>query len=99
MTDVPKRVNVRPVSVPRMLQVLRMIAEGKTNAAIGRELGISEQTVKGRVRTLFDDLGARDRAHAVALGYQRGLLSLGNHAPTCPLRGSLVCRCKSGVDR
>jgi DNA-binding CsgD family transcriptional regulator len=58
----------------REQQVLDLIAEGMTNAAIGHRLGLSEHTVKSRMRTLLRHLAASDRAHAVAIGYQRGLL-------------------------
>ena len=50
----------------RELQVLRGMADGKSNAEIGRELFVSEDTVKTHARRLFRKLGARDRAHAVA---------------------------------
>ncbi len=42
------------------------MADGKSNAEIGRELFVSEDTVKTHARRLFRKLGARDRAHAVA---------------------------------
>jgi DNA-binding CsgD family transcriptional regulator len=58
----------------RELQVLEGMANGKSNAEIGRELHVSEDTVKTHARPLFRKLGARDRAHAVAIGYQQGLL-------------------------
>ncbi len=54
--------------------VLAHIACGHTNADIGRETGLSEDTVKSHTRALYRKLGARDRPHAVALAYQRGLL-------------------------
>lgn len=55
-------------------QVLQRMALGKTNGDIGRELHLSEDTVKTHARRLFRTLGARDRANAVAIGYQRGIL-------------------------
>lgn len=58
----------------RELQVLRGMAEGKSNAEIGRELYVSEDTVKTHARRLFRKLGARDRAHAVAVGFRAGML-------------------------
>ncbi|MGC4854366.1 response regulator transcription factor [Micromonospora sp. DT4] len=59
----------------RELQVLLGMAEGKSNAEIGRELFVSEDTVKTHARRLFRKLGARDRAHAVAAGFRAGLVS------------------------
>jgi DNA-binding NarL/FixJ family response regulator len=59
----------------RELQVLRGMADGKSNAEIGRELFVSEDTVKTHARRLFRKLGARDRAHAVAAGFRLGLVA------------------------
>jgi DNA-binding NarL/FixJ family response regulator len=55
--------------------VLRGMADGKSNAEIGRELFVSEDTVKTHARRLFRKLGARDRAHAVAAGFRAGLVA------------------------
>jgi DNA-binding NarL/FixJ family response regulator len=59
----------------REMQVLVGMAEGKSNAEIGRELFVSEDTVKTHARRLFRKLGARDRAHAVAAGFRAGLVA------------------------
>jgi DNA-binding NarL/FixJ family response regulator len=59
----------------RELQVLRRMADGMSNAEIGRELYVSEDTVKTHARRLFRKLGVRDRAHAVAAGFRAGLVS------------------------
>jgi DNA-binding NarL/FixJ family response regulator len=67
--------NVRPLALTeRELQVLRGMADGKSNAEIGRELFVSEDTVKTHARRLFRKLGARDRAHAVAAAFRAGLV-------------------------
>nr|MDT0661148.1 LuxR C-terminal-related transcriptional regulator [Micromonospora sp. DSM 115978] len=67
---------VRRVSLTeREMQVLVGMAEGKSNAEIGRELFVSEDTVKTHARRLFRKLGARDRAHAVAAGFRAGLVA------------------------
>jgi DNA-binding NarL/FixJ family response regulator len=65
----------RPVLTERELQVLHGMADGKSNAEIGRDLFVSEDTVKSHARRLFRKLGARDRAHAVASGFRSGLVS------------------------
>ncbi len=65
----------RPALTERELQVLRGMADGKSNAEIGRDLFVSEDTVKTHARRLFRKLGARDRAHAVAAGFRTGLVS------------------------
>jgi len=64
----------RTALTERELQVLRGMADGKSNAEIGRELFVSEDTVKTHARRLFRKLGARDRAHAVAAGFRAGLV-------------------------
>jgi DNA-binding NarL/FixJ family response regulator len=65
----------RTTLTERELQVLRGMADGKSNAEIGRELFVSEDTVKTHARRLFRKLGARDRAHAVAAGFRAGLVA------------------------
>jgi DNA-binding NarL/FixJ family response regulator len=65
----------RPALTERELQVLRGMADGKSNAEIGRDLFVSEDTVKTHARRLFRKLNARDRAHAVAAGFRTGLVS------------------------
>ena len=59
----------------RELQVLVGMTEGKSNGEIGRELFLSEDTVKTHARRLFRKLGVNDRAQAVALGFRRGLVT------------------------
>jgi DNA-binding NarL/FixJ family response regulator len=65
----------RPLLTERELQVLRGMADGKSNAEIGRDLYVSEDTVKTHARRLFRKLSARDRAHAVAAGFRAGLVT------------------------
>lgn len=67
--------NHRVVLTERELQVLRGMSEGCSNAEIGRQLFVSEDTVKTHARRLFRKLGARDRAHAVAAAFRAGLVS------------------------
>jgi DNA-binding CsgD family transcriptional regulator len=78
---------VNPHPVPshwpseREHQVLYWMSHGQSNAAIGRKLGVSEDTVKTHARHLFRKLKARDRAHAVRRGFELGLLHVGQPAP------------------
>lgn len=58
----------------REMQVLTLISHGQSNPEIGKHLFLSEDTVKTHCRRIFRKLGVRDRAHAVAIGYERGLL-------------------------
>jgi len=68
----------RPAAVtalsPRELEVLRLVAAGSANREIARRLFISEATVKTHLLHLYDKLGVRERAAAVAVAYQRHLL-------------------------
>jgi DNA-binding NarL/FixJ family response regulator len=74
--DAPRHAEVRHATLTeRELQVLQGMAEGKSNAEIGRDLYVSEDTVKTHARRLFRKLKARDRAHAVAVGFRAGTLS------------------------
>jgi PAS domain S-box-containing protein len=52
---------------PRQCDVLRLIARGAGSGQVARELSISEATVRTHVRNILERLGARNRAHAVAL--------------------------------
>jgi DNA-binding NarL/FixJ family response regulator len=58
----------------REFQVLRGMSEGKSNAAIGRDLYLSEDTVKTHARRVYSKIGAKDRAHAVLLALRHGIL-------------------------
>lgn len=61
---------------PREIQVLQRVAMGKPNKEIASELQISEDTIKGHLKSIMDKLGANNRTHAVTLGVQRGIISL-----------------------
>lgn len=58
----------------RELEVLRLVAAGRSNKQISRELSITERTVKFHVTSILNKLGAANRAQAIALATQRGLL-------------------------
>ncbi|HEU5417681.1 MAG TPA: LuxR C-terminal-related transcriptional regulator [Streptosporangiaceae bacterium] len=69
----------RPAATPgvlteRELQVLRLIAAGRTNHAIGSELGLAEKTVERHVSNVLTKLGVPSRAAATAYGYEHKLL-------------------------
>jgi len=65
---------VREALTERELEVLRLVASGSTNRETARALFISEATVKTHLLHIYEKLEVRDRAAAVAAGYQRGLL-------------------------
>jgi DNA-binding NarL/FixJ family response regulator len=68
----PRRVGA--VLTNREREVLRLVAEGLPTKQIARRLSIAERTVKFHVNSIFVKLGADNRAQAVALAAQRGLL-------------------------
>ena len=59
----------------REVQVLRLVAAGKTNRAIAAELVISEKTVARHLSNIFVKIGARSRTAATAYAFERGLRS------------------------
>ena len=58
---------------PREVEVLRLIAEGLTNAEIAARLVVSAATVKSHVNHIFSKIGVRDRAQAVVYAYTKGI--------------------------
>lgn len=64
------------VITSREVDVLKLVAHGNSNLLIGKTLGISADTVKGYISSILLKLQARDRAHAVMIALQRGVLHL-----------------------
>jgi DNA-binding CsgD family transcriptional regulator len=58
----------------REVEVLRLVAAGKTNRVIARELGVSEKTVARHVHNSFTKIGVPSRAAATAYAYEHGLI-------------------------
>jgi DNA-binding CsgD family transcriptional regulator len=73
--EIPQ-VDSGPRLSPRQQQVLELMAEGLTNNEIGEELGVTERTVKAYAQELYDKLGVRNRAGAVAEAAKLGLLDI-----------------------
>lgn len=63
-----------PALTEREVQVLTGMSRGQSNAEIGKELFLSEDTVKTHARRLFRKVGAADRAQAVAVGFRWGMV-------------------------
>ncbi|MDH6122052.1 DNA-binding NarL/FixJ family response regulator [Kitasatospora sp. GAS204A] len=63
---------------PRELEVLTLLGRGRSNAELARELTLSEATVKTHVARIFAKLALRDRAQAVVLAYETGLIAPGD---------------------
>ena len=71
-TDVPRR---HPSGLTqRELQVLRLVAAGKTNKAVAQELSLSEKTIDRHVSNIFNKLDVPSRAAATAFAYEHKLL-------------------------
>lgn len=58
----------------REVQVVRLVASGRTNRAIAKELGLSEKTVARHVHNSFLKIGVPSRAAATAYAYENGLI-------------------------
>jgi DNA-binding NarL/FixJ family response regulator len=63
---------------PRELEVLRLVARGLSNTQIAQQLVLGDATVKTHVARIFQKLDLHDRAQAVVLAYESGLVSPGD---------------------
>jgi DNA-binding NarL/FixJ family response regulator len=76
----PDETLAHDVLTDRECEVLDLLASGECNRAIARQLGIPLSNVKTHVRTLMDKLKAQNRAQAVGVAAQRGLVGLSSRA-------------------
>lgn len=70
-----QRDNCRPNLTDREIEVLQGMSNGRSNAKIGHDMSISEDTVKTHARRLFRKLNVSDRGHAVAEGFRNDILA------------------------
>ena len=64
-----------PALTPRQLEVLRLLAQGKSVREIGKELYLSEATVRNHVRSLLQALGAHSQLEVLARAREMGILT------------------------
>src|SRR5262249_6109534 len=60
----------------REVEILGLIAEGNSNKQIARKIGVTDETVKTYLKSIFVKLNVTDRTHAVTLAVKRGIIDL-----------------------
>lgn len=101
----PRRRATRSVLSPRQAQIMRFVHMGSTNKMIARTLGISEGTVKIHLASIFQQLGATNRAAAVAIyngwlpPHLEVLLSVRDSAPRPVLGAPCPIPLRGGPER
>jgi DNA-binding NarL/FixJ family response regulator len=78
-SSAPTPSTVLATLTPRETQVLRLVAEGLSNAEIATRLVVTEETVKTHVSRVLSKLGLRDRTQAVVTAYESGLVVPGSY--------------------
>jgi DNA-binding CsgD family transcriptional regulator len=85
----PPRAQAGTVTLTRRVaETLRLIAAGHSTTAAAQALWVTTETVHAHLRTAFAQLGARNRAHAVAIAYDTGLLPIPQPLPQPAARRS-----------
>ncbi|SRR6266540_1890527 len=64
----------RPTLTRRQRQILQLYADGQSTAKVAKRLGLSAETVRTHTKAILSRLGARDRAHAVAIALRTALI-------------------------
>jgi DNA-binding NarL/FixJ family response regulator len=71
--DVPAK-GSRGKLTQRQREILQLLADGESTGSVGRELDLSEETVKTHMKNALGRLGARNRSHAVAIALRESLI-------------------------
>ncbi len=95
-----ERINARPMPAPaspgglteREVEVLRLLATGKTNLEIADELVIAEGTARRHVANIYEKIGAANRVEAASYAAHQGLSQSG-FRPRTPAIGSFLLEC------
>ena len=66
--------NRRAALTRRQRQILQMFADGHSTSQVAKRLGLSSETIRTHTKAALSRLGARDRAHAVAIGLRGSLI-------------------------
>jgi DNA-binding NarL/FixJ family response regulator len=77
--DIAQQIAIHAAEEPltdREVSVLTLVAAGKANKLIAWELSLSEDTVKGHLRSIYSKLDVNDRTQAVTVGLRRGIIAL-----------------------
>ena len=65
---------LKAIAAPRRRQILTLVAEGLSNKAIARRLGIAEKTVKSHLTNAFAAIGVADRTQAALWATRHGMM-------------------------
>jgi DNA-binding NarL/FixJ family response regulator len=79
LAEVAEEIAIHAAEEPlseREVVVLRLVASGKANKVIARELSLSEETIKAHLRSIFSKLEVGDRTGAVTTALRRGIIAL-----------------------
>jgi DNA-binding NarL/FixJ family response regulator len=69
-----ERARSRPALTRRQREILQLYADGHSTARVAKQLGLSAETIRTHTKATLARLGARDRAHAVAIGLRSSLI-------------------------
>ena len=74
-SEIAFRIGEEPLTA-REVEILQLVADGKANKEIAARLTLSEETVKGYMKSIFAKLGVNDRTQAVTVAVRRGIMTI-----------------------